>query len=395
MAIYKLGDICKVKRGSSPRPISQWLTKEKCLRWAKISDLESNSISTTKEFVHLSWENKGLIGLRNDLFITNSATPGVPFLQLTDEKIAYHDGFLSLKPNENIVLKKYLLYKLIIDRPRLIQLGNGAVFVNLSSEILKNWLLDLPSLKEQQKIIDIIEPIENLFLKYSNCVRIDSFNNCKEDVKKIIDIIEPFEVLKEKNQKLLNLILKLITENSENIIANDLESNKLEIYQQKEEKFTEGFYSQTADIGNFNNKIKKQQYYSKLPSRAKLRVQENTLYISKLLGERKILFSSLNKDLIISNGMWGIKSDSKFKFSNLSFFMSNYFYNKKKLFSTGTTMVGLNDQGLKKIINEVKIIHDLETEKLLEKLFNMLSISSEIDNKVDKLIDASLKLLIK
>ncbi|WP_027048632.1 hypothetical protein, partial [Mesoplasma syrphidae] len=245
------------------------------------------------------------------------------------------------------------------------------------------------------KIIDIIEPIENLFLKYSNCIRIDTFKNCEDDVKKIIDIIEPIEIVIAKNKEILNSSIKLIAQIGQKLITKKAIGKKLNIYQQREEKIEKGIYSQTADIGNFSNKIKKQEYYSKLPSRARLKVQLNTLYICKLLGERKFLFSNSDKNLIISNGMWGIKSDSDFKFSNLSFFMSDYFYNKKKLFSTGTTMVGLNDQGLKKIISEVEIIHDLESETLLEKLFETLSISSKIDNELDKLINATIKMLVR
>ncbi|MBE4704210.1 restriction endonuclease subunit S [Spiroplasma platyhelix] len=206
MAIIKLGELSFIKRGSSPRPINQWLQKDG-LMWAKISDLNGNFLNKTKEFINPIWEKKGLIGKYGDLLITNSATPGIPFIQLT-KKVAYHDGFLAINCNENLILKKYLFYKLIIDRPKLIKMGNGAVFINLSSDILKNWNVYIPNISIQQQIIDIIEPNEKLFLKYSNCVRIDSFENVQNDMKDLIDIIEPIEKLEKIIIQIINNIEK-------------------------------------------------------------------------------------------------------------------------------------------------------------------------------------------
>ena len=171
MAIYKLGEICNIKRGSSPRPINKWL-RDKGLMWAKISDISKFSIMQTKQFIAKEWITKGLIGQKNDLFITNSATPGIPFLQLSNNPIAYHDGFVSIKPNKNLVSNKYLLYRLILDKSKLIKLGNGAIFVNLSCKIIGDWKVNIPSLKTQKQIIDIIEPVERLIFLTKSIIKI-------------------------------------------------------------------------------------------------------------------------------------------------------------------------------------------------------------------------------
>jgi len=161
--------------------------------WAKISDLNGNFLRQTKEFIDFSWEAKGLLGSYGDLFITNSATPGIPFIQLS-KKVAYHDGFLSIKCNENVIIKKYLFYKLILDRPKLIKMGNGAIFINLSSEILKNWKIEVPSIKIQNQIIGIIEPID--LIK----------NNLLIIKKKIISFINKLQIKKTNERNIFNSI---------------------------------------------------------------------------------------------------------------------------------------------------------------------------------------------
>ena len=66
--------------------------------------------------------------------------------------------------------------------------------------------INLPSIKTQKQIIDIIEPYEKLFLSYSQCLRIDNIKNTKKDLKNLIDIIEPFEKL---IKIMKNIILKI------------------------------------------------------------------------------------------------------------------------------------------------------------------------------------------
>jgi hypothetical protein len=94
MAIYKLNDIVNINRGSSPRPINNWLCNGDNLNelpWAKISDIDNHCIETTKQFVKKEWLSKGMIGQYNDLFLTNSATPGIPFFQKYNGSVGYHE----------------------------------------------------------------------------------------------------------------------------------------------------------------------------------------------------------------------------------------------------------------------------------------------------------------
>jgi restriction endonuclease S subunit len=230
MAIYKLNDIVNINRGSSPRPINNWLCNGDNLNelpWAKISDIDNHCIETTKQFVKKEWLSKGMIGQYNDLFLTNSATPGIPFFQKYNGSVGYHDGFLKITPDENIVYKKYLFYKLIIDRPKLLKMGNGSIFINLSVDILKNWKMSIPNLDEQQDIIDIIEQNKELFLKFHEIIRIDSKSNCMSDFKNLIDIIEPIETFAELVKKIINKMDSLFRSYSKNGRRTNFNLNEL------------------------------------------------------------------------------------------------------------------------------------------------------------------------
>ena len=50
---YKIGDVCKIKRGASPRPIQHFIS-DKGMPWVKISDAtasDSMFLDSTKEFI--------------------------------------------------------------------------------------------------------------------------------------------------------------------------------------------------------------------------------------------------------------------------------------------------------------------------------------------------------
>ncbi len=52
--------------------------------------------------------------------------------------------------------------------------------------------------------------MEELFLKYSSLVRIDTVDNCKKDVSNLIDIIEPIESIISSLRKQKSIIFKII-----------------------------------------------------------------------------------------------------------------------------------------------------------------------------------------
>lgn len=130
-----LGKFVEIKRGGSPRPIQDYLS-DSGLRWLKISDVTSLStpfILEIKEHIKETGVKKTVFLKAGELVLSNSATPGIP--KILDVDSCIHDGWLYFPKSEFSRYYLYLFFKHI--RSELIALGNGSVFTNLKTDILK------------------------------------------------------------------------------------------------------------------------------------------------------------------------------------------------------------------------------------------------------------------
>ena len=138
----KLGEFVEIKRGGSPRPIQNFMADEG-LRWLKISDVTSLSAPFVLKIAeHIKEEglSKTVFLKAGSLVLSNSATPGIP--KIIDLDTCIHDGWLYFPKSQLSNEYLYLLFKEI--RPKLVSLGNGSIFTNLKTDILKNFKVCLP-----------------------------------------------------------------------------------------------------------------------------------------------------------------------------------------------------------------------------------------------------------
>lgn len=149
----KVKDFSIIKRGSSPRPIIDYLSNTG-YHWLKISDfsLGQRYIYETKEFINPSGLNHTRYVKKGTLIITNSASPGIPIF--LGEDMCLHDGFLYFEEINKSVMPMYLFYYFLSYRDKLVKQGNGSVFINLKKEILENTEINIPSLYVQQHIVN-------------------------------------------------------------------------------------------------------------------------------------------------------------------------------------------------------------------------------------------------
>lgn len=130
-----LGTFAEIKRGGSPRPIQDFLS-DSGLRWLKISDvtsLKSPFILEIKEHIKPEGLKKTVFLKAGELVLSNSATPGIP--KILDVDSCIHDGWLYFPKSQLSKYYLYLFFKHI--RKELVALGNGSVFTNLKTDILK------------------------------------------------------------------------------------------------------------------------------------------------------------------------------------------------------------------------------------------------------------------
>lgn len=157
-----LGDFVEIKRGGSPRPIQNFLS-DSGLHWLKISDatgISSPFINEIKEYIIEAGLKKTVYLKSGSLVLSNSATPGLP--KILDIDTCIHDGWLYFPSSKFSNEYLYLYFKHI--RENLIALGNGSVFTNLKTDILKNYPTYLPTEDVLKKFDGLVQPIFSMIL---------------------------------------------------------------------------------------------------------------------------------------------------------------------------------------------------------------------------------------
>ncbi|MCI6139754.1 restriction endonuclease subunit S [Clostridium sp.] len=163
----RLGNICTVARGGSPRPIEAFLTNDdNGLNWIKIGDTEQGGkyIYCTKEKIRPDGLTKTRYVKSGDFLLTNSMSFGRPYILKTEGCI--HDGWLVIGNTEDAFEQDYLYYLLSSSTMynSLSSLAVGSTVKNLKLDSVKSLLVPIPPLKEQQVIANQIELLFNTIL---------------------------------------------------------------------------------------------------------------------------------------------------------------------------------------------------------------------------------------
>ncbi|MDO5015392.1 MAG: restriction endonuclease subunit S, partial [Clostridia bacterium] len=160
----KLGDLCEVVRGGSPRPIIDYITDEPDgVNWLKIGDVNENDkyFCHAKEKIKKSGITKTREVRNGDLILSNSMSYGRVFITKINGYI--HDGWLRIRNNEELIDKEYLYYFLSSDlaQNQFRAVATGSVVNNLKSETVKAVEIKIPSLKEQKEIAEYLGRIDS------------------------------------------------------------------------------------------------------------------------------------------------------------------------------------------------------------------------------------------
>ena len=154
----KVSDISNVVRGGSPRPAGDPRFYDGNIPFLKVRDItKDNSIYLTN--FEYTIKEAGLHKTRqikpNTLLLSNSgATLGVPKICMIDATM--NDGiaaFLELDMQSNL----YLYYFWLSKTKELRNINMGAAQPNLNTDIIKNYLIPLCSIQEQQIIVSELE----------------------------------------------------------------------------------------------------------------------------------------------------------------------------------------------------------------------------------------------
>ena len=163
----RIGDICTVERGGSPRPIDDYITDNPDgINWIKIGDTsDSMYITSTAQKIIPEGAKKSRYVQPGDFLLSNSMSFGRPYILKIDGCI--HDGWLVLRDKEGLFDKRFLYYclsaKPTYAKFKMMAVGGGVN--NLNSDMVRKVDVPVPPITEQIEISDLLDKANGLIEK--------------------------------------------------------------------------------------------------------------------------------------------------------------------------------------------------------------------------------------
>lgn len=151
-----LGEVLRIVRGGSPRPINEYLTDDPDgLNWIKIGDVppDGKFVDATAQRIKPSGLSKTRTVKPGDFILSNSMSFGRPYIVRIDGCI--HDGWLSLSDVGDRWRTDYLYYLLRSHgvQAQFRQGAGGSTVKNLNTDIVSRVSVVLPPLEEQDSLL--------------------------------------------------------------------------------------------------------------------------------------------------------------------------------------------------------------------------------------------------
>ena len=154
----RLGEVASINRGGSPRPIEKYITKGEGYNWIKIGDVDQDAkyITSTEEKIIKEGLTKTRFVRSGDFILSNSMSFGRPYILKIDGCI--HDGWLVIQEYDKTFDIDFLYYILGYDTTlaQYKSMAAGSGVLNLNKEIVKEVMLNTPSIDEQKAIASIL-----------------------------------------------------------------------------------------------------------------------------------------------------------------------------------------------------------------------------------------------
>jgi len=176
----KIGDVCIVERGGSPRPIDKFITNdEDGINWIKIGDTsDSMYITETAQKIIPEGMKKSRYVKPGDFLLSNSMSFGRPYILKIDGCI--HDGWLVLRDEQELFDKRFLYYYLSSKTTyeKFKSMAVGGVVNNLNSEMVLKVEVPVPSKEEQSEIANLLDKLKKVL------------DNRREELQLLDDLIK-------------------------------------------------------------------------------------------------------------------------------------------------------------------------------------------------------------
>jgi len=186
--MVKLGEVCEIQRGGSPRPIDKYITNQSDgISWIKIGDVSKNDkyVLNTKQKILKEGLSKTRMVYDGDFILSNSMSFGRPYIvKITG---AIHDGWLLLRMKDIEKINQDFLYEILRSDIMIKQyerLATGGVVKNLNSKLVSGVEIPLPTISRQLEIVNKIE-IEQKLIDSNKEIFSIFEQKIKEEMKKL------------------------------------------------------------------------------------------------------------------------------------------------------------------------------------------------------------------
>ena len=163
MIYVRLGDLCVINSGGTPRRNNESYWKNGDVPWVKISDLKNGIVESTEEFITLDGLNNSSAKIfpKGTLLYTIFATIGEVAILKMDAATNQAIVGIQLKENKKVYLK-YIYYYLKSQTNNIKQLGRGVAQNNINLSVVKNMIIPIVSLEKQSNIIATLNKLEKI-----------------------------------------------------------------------------------------------------------------------------------------------------------------------------------------------------------------------------------------
>lgn len=162
MTKCKLGDICEIVSGSTPKTsiAEYWDGDVKWITPAELSDDTYIIMDSVRKITKLAVEKTGLRSIPKGTVILSSRAP-IGKVAIAGCELYCNQGFKNLICSD-VINNKYLYWFLRGNTIFLNSLGRGATFKEISKSIVSEIEINIPSIMQQKKVVENLEKLNGI-----------------------------------------------------------------------------------------------------------------------------------------------------------------------------------------------------------------------------------------
>lgn len=159
---YKLSEIGKIVGGGTPSSKHEEYYTPNGIPWLTPKDLSNYTnmyISRgARDITEEGLKESSAKLLPAKSILVSSRAP-IGYVAIADNSISTNQGFKSIVPNTDVVIPEYLYFVMKKSKAALEQVSSGSTFKEVSTKVMANFEVDIPSIEVQRKILTYLMPI--------------------------------------------------------------------------------------------------------------------------------------------------------------------------------------------------------------------------------------------